>query len=442
MIHSHSARDREPVRIALTGANGGYGRTLLAQSRQTPELVPAALVEPDADGMRRTLAELGLDDTTVVTDGAAMDWRGVDVLVEATGQVAVGTAYAESALDNGVHVVMVSKEVDTVAGVALAVKAEAAGLRYLPGDGDQPANLLRLVDWVSATGLEIVAIGKSGEYDLVFDPATGTVTQAGVSIDAPGLADLLELGPDPRTTVDRRAALVAGLKRSAAADLCEMTVVAMRTGAVPDKEGLHYPVARIAELADIYAAREDGGILGRTGVVDVFSALRLPGEAGFAGGVFAVVRTGDPVTWELLRGKGHVVSRNGEYACFYWPYHAMGVETPLTIHAAVDGTGVAPRPRPSTLLAARTATALEPGTPFQVTGHHHEINGVEPVMVAPSAGIAPYYLLGGARLGRAVAAGELVRLDDLDGVAPGPLAAWTASTASTTSTASRREPGA
>ncbi|QFU90444.1 homoserine dehydrogenase [Amycolatopsis sp. YIM 10] len=435
MIHSHGTRDREPVRIALTGANGGYGRTLLAQLRRTPELVPAALVEPDADGMRRTLAELGLDDTTVVTDGAAVDWRGVDVLVEATGQVAVGTGYAESALDNGVHVVMVSKEVDTVAGVALAAKAEVAGLRYLPGDGDQPANLLRLVDWVSATGLEIVAIGKSGEYDLVFDPATGTVTQAGVSIDAPGLADLLELGPDPRSTVDRRAALVAGLKRSAAADLCEMTVVAMRTGAVPDTEGLHYPVARIAELADIYAAREDGGILGRTGVVDVFSALRLPGEASFAGGVFAVVRTGDPVTWELLRGKGHVVSRSGEYACFYWPYHAMGVETPLTIHAAVDGTGVAPRPRPSTLLAARTATALDPGTSFQVTGHHHEINGVAPVMVAPTAGIAPYYLLGGARLGRAVAAGELVRLDDLDGVAPGPLAAWAASTASS------REPG-
>ncbi|MBN6039552.1 homoserine dehydrogenase [Amycolatopsis sp. 195334CR] len=433
MIHSHAARDREPVRIALTGANGGYGRTLLAQLRRTPELIPAVLVEPDADGMRRTLAELGLGDTTVVAGGAGLDWNGVDVLVEATGQVAVGTEYAESALDHGVHVVMVSKEVDTVAGVALAAKAEAAGLRYLPGDGDQPANLLRLVDWVSATGLELVAIGKSGEYDLVFDPATGTVTQAGVSVDAPGLADLLDLGPDPRATVDRRAALVGGLKRSAAADLCEMTVVAMRTGAVPDVEGLHYPVARIAELADIYAAREDGGILSRDGVVDVFSALRLPGEASFAGGVFAVVRTGDPVTWELLRGKGHVVSRNGRYACFYWPYHAMGVETPLTIHAAVDGTGVAPRPGLSTLLAARAATALEPGTPFQVTGHHHEIDGVAPVMVPPSAGIAPYYLLGGARLRRAVAEGELVRLDDLDGVAPGPLAAHTSS---------RREPGA
>ncbi|ACU37612.1 SAF domain-containing protein [Actinosynnema mirum] len=420
MIHSHAVRDRQPVRIALTGANGGYGRTLLAQLRSTPELVPALLVEPDADGMRRTLAELGLD-AGAITDGSDVDWSGVDVLIEASGKVAAGTGYATAALEHGVHVVMVSKEVDTVAGVALAARAAEAGLRYLPGDGDQPANLLRLLDWVTATGLEVVAIGKSGEYDLVLDPATGVVTQAGATVHAPGLVDLLDLGADPRETLARRAELVASLKRSAAADLCEMTVVATRCGAVPDREDLHYPVARVTELADVYAAREHGGLLGRPGVIDVFSALRLPDEASFAGGVFAVVRTGDPVTWELLRGKGHVVSRDGRYACLYWPYHAMGVETPLTVHAAVDGTGPAHAPSPSVLLAARTATALDAGTAFRVAGHHHEIDGVTPVMVAPEPGAAPYYLLDGARLRRPVAAGELVRLADLEGVAPGPL---------------------
>ncbi|SEG95912.1 Predicted homoserine dehydrogenase, contains C-terminal SAF domain [Nonomuraea solani] len=444
MIHSHAVRDHVPVRVALTGAGGGYGRTLLAQLQHTPELIPAVLIDPDVDGVRRMLAELGHDAislvapatgeefrdavasgrTVLLADAAPLGWDGVDVLVEATGHVSSGTAYAEDALAHGVHVVMVSKEVDTVAGVALAAKAEAAGVRYLPGDGDQPANLLRLVDWISATGLEIVAIGKSGEYDLVFDPGTGTVTQAGVTIDAPALAEVLDLGDEPLAALSRRADLVAGLKRRAAADLCEMTVVAMRTGAVPDEESLHYPVARVAELADIYAKRQDGGLVSRDGVIDVFSALRLPGEASFAGGVFAVVRTGDPVTWEMLRGKGHVVSRDGRYACLYWPYHAMGVETPLTIHAAVTGAGTAPRPRPTVLLAARAATALAPGTPFRVAGHHHEIDGVAPVMVAPDAGLAPYYLLGDARLRRRVEAGELVRLDDLENVAPVPLAAY------------------
>ncbi|MBN9733513.1 MULTISPECIES: SAF domain protein [unclassified Pseudonocardia] len=425
MIHPHSARAHAPVRIALTGANGGYGRTLLAQLRQTPELVPAVLVDPDVDGLERTLAELGPGSggPTVLTDAADVPWDGVDVLVEATGRIDVGTACAAAALDHGVHVVMVSKEVDTVAGVALAERARAAGRAYLPADGDQPANLIRLVDWVSATGLEIVAIGKAGEYDLVLDPAAGTLVQNDVTVEVPALAGLLELGTDVRATLAARADAVAGLKRSAAADLCEMTVVATRTGAVPDREDLHYPVARIAELADVYAAREHGGVREHDGVVDVFSALRLPGEASVAGGVFAVVRTGDPVTWEMLRGKGHVVSRDGRYACLYWPYHAMGAETPLTIHAAVDGSGPAPQPRPTTLLAARTAGDLEAGTEFTVTGHHHEIAGVAPVMVTAEPGTAPYYLLAGTRLNRAVPAGELVRADDLDGADPGALAA-------------------
>ena len=425
----HPARERTPIRIALTGANGGYGRTLLAQLRSTPEILPAVLIDPDLDGVGRMLDDLGIDRSviSVVPDAAHLDWNGLDVLVEASGRVSAGYDYASTALSHGTHVVMVSKEVDSVVGPALAAAARDAGLSYLAGDGDQPANLLRLVDWVSAVGLDIVAIGKSGEYDLEFDPATGRVVQSGVEIAAPGLAELLELGDDVAATLAARAALVSTLKRAAAADSCEMAVVATRTGLTADVEAMHYPVARIDELADIYALAADGGIVSRDGVVDVFSGLRLPGEASFAGGVFAIVRTGDPVTWEILRGKGHVLSRDGKYACLYWPYHYMGVETPLTIHAAVDRAPAA-APVWNSILAARTSVDLAAGTAFSVAGHHHEIAGVSPVMIDPAASVAPYYLLDGARLTRAIPAGEVVRLEDLEGVADAPLAAYLAGT--------------
>lgn len=446
ILHSTTSR-ATPVRVLLTGANGGYGRTLLDQLRRLPDLTATQLVDPDVAGVTAMLHELGVPATSVATpstaaataeavsagsvaviaDASAVDWDGVDVLVEATGRIEAGHRYADTALERGVHVVMVSKEVESVAGVALSAKARAAGLRYLPGDGDQPANLLRLVSWVLECGFDVVALGKSGEYDLEFDPATGVVDQAGTTVDAPALASLLDLGDDPLATVEARAAAVAGLKRAAAADSCEMNVVSLYTGARADVEAMHYPVARPDELADLYTAREDGGLLGRTGVVDVFSMLRLPGEASFAGGVFVIVRTGDPVTWETLRGKGHVVSRDGRHACIYWPYHFMGVETPLSIVAAVDGTSRLPEPRQHTVLAARVGEALSAGTAFRVEGHHHEIAGVAPVIVDPDDdGIAPYYLLGGARLVADVAPGALVRLDDLADVPEAALAAYRA----------------
>jgi len=425
VILNHSARGAATVRIALTGANGGFGRTFLAQLASTPEIVPTVLIDPDRDGVEKLLADLGIprDEIVLATSLEEVPFDRIDVLVEACGRVAAGHAYAEAALASGTHVVMTSKEVDTVVGVDLARRAAEAGLGYLPADGDQPANLLRLLDWVAACGLDVVAVGKSGEYDLNFDPATGELTQAGTTIAAPELRELLTLGTDVRETLVARTAAVASLKRAAAADPCEMTVVAMRTGTVPDVETMHYPVVRPDELADVYALREDGGLLSRDGVIDVFSALRLPGEASFAGGVFAVVRTGDPVTWEMLRGKGHVVSRDGRYACLYWPYHAMGVETPLTIHAAVDRQNALPV-KPTTVLAARTNRDLPAGAGFAVAGHHHEIDGTDAVMVSPTARVAPFYLLDGATLNKPLAAGQLVTLDDLDGIAPGPLRAW------------------
>ncbi|RAZ30471.1 homoserine dehydrogenase [Microbacterium sp. SMR1] len=447
MIQSPASRRTSAIRIALTGANGGYGRTLLDQLRRLPDMTAAQLIDPDVDGVVRMLHDLGVGDddlvratsvtetaaaveagkVAVVSDGAHLSWEHADVLVEATGRIEAGYAYADTALDSGTHVVMVSKEIESVAGVALSAKARERGLRYLPGDGDQPANLIRLVEWVLAVGFDIVALGKSGEYDLVFDPESGTVDQNGVQIEAPALGGLLDLGADTAATLAARADAVSGLKRAAAADSCEMNVVSLYTGAVADREAMHYPVARPDELADVYAELADGGILASTGVVDVFSMLRLPGEASFAGGVFAIVRTGDDVTWATLRGKGHVVSRNGRYACIFWPYHFMGIETPMTVAAAVDGTATTPAPRQHTVLAARATGDLDAGTAFRVEGHHHEISGVSPVIVAPDAGeIAPYYLLSGARLRRDVAAGALVTLDDLDDVPAAALAAYRA----------------
>ncbi|MET8667569.1 homoserine dehydrogenase [Streptomyces tendae] len=443
------------VRYALTGAGGGFARTLLAQSRRMPGLVPAVLCDRDLPRLRTMLDDLGYDTTqpaecqdtesvadtvarggiALVADAALLTAAPWDILVEATGSPADGLAMAEAALAADRHVAMVSKEVDSVAGLHLADLAAARGLVYTTADGDQPANLIGLVTWAELLGLDIVAIGKSTEYDLVHDPEAGTVTQLDTTVPAPELSGLLELGDDVHATLEARAAAVADLPTGATADYCEMAVVANNTGFRPDTERLHYPVARIAELAEIYRPREDGGVLARDGAVDVFSALRLPGEASFAGGVFVVVRTDDPVTWETLREKGHVLSKDGRYAAIYLPYHLMGVETPVSLLSAVlhrrpsGGTD----PRSYAVLAGRARTDLPAGGALAMGGHHHDVTGVQAVLLrgedAPDD-VAPLYLAAHATLARPVAAGELLRVADLADPDPGLLRAWRAGRAS------------
>ncbi|MFE1170351.1 homoserine dehydrogenase [Nocardiopsis sp. NPDC058789] len=425
------------VRYAITGARGGFARTLLAQTPRMERLRPSVLCDLDTEGTVALCVELGYpaaalracstpgdlaalsgDEIAVIDDAALLEHADYDVLVEATGSPAAGTDAARLAIGTGRHVVMVSKEVDSVSGVALAALAAERGVVYTPGIGDQPANLIEWYERTRLLGLDVVAIGKSGEYDLVFDPATGRVRQLDQEVHAPEMASLLTLGEDVPATLASRALAVSDITRSAAADYCEMGVVANFTGLVPDVESLHYPVARTAELADVYALAEDGGILTRSGVVDVFSVLRLPDEASFAGGVFAVVRTGDDVSWSLLAQKGHVVSRSGRYACLYLPYHLMGVETPLSVLAAADhhrAAGSRP-PAPHAVLAGRARTALPAGTRLDMGGHHHDVTGVAPVLLdsadAP-ADVAPLYLAAHTTLARDVAAGELLLLGDL-----------------------------
>lgn len=430
-----SDQPHRKVRYALTGANGGFARTLLAQTRLMPRLVPAALCDLDIVGLRTLCIELGFsnlyecdsvesmthvpaDGVILVADVALLKYVPHDILVEATGNPSVGYRAACEALEADRHVAMVSKEVDTVVGVSLSRKARDKGLVYTTADGDQPANLIGLVSWARTLGLEIIAAGKSSEYDLVFDPASGMLSQLEQRISAPGLADLLRLSDDIPTTLKARRDTLGNLKTSATADYCEMNVVATNTGLVADIESMHYPIARVSELADIYAMREDGGIVQRAGVVDVFNMLRLPDEVSFAGGVFVVVRAGDQPTWQMLAQKGHIVSRNGRYACMYLPYHFMGVETPISLlnavlHRRASGSG---QPTACSVLAGRAIDRIAAGTVLKMGGHHHDVNGVRPVLLALDnvpRSIAPLYLAANARATVDIHPGELILLEDI-----------------------------
>ena len=121
--------------------------------------------------------------------------------------------------------------------------------------------------------------------------------------------------------------------------------------------------------------------------------------------------------WEILAGKGHVMSRDGKYCCIYEPYHYMGLETPLSILLGdMLGVGGHPECRQVTIMAGVADMDLPAGTELKVHGHHHQIDGLTPeLLVRAEVGeAAPFYLLNGAVLLSDVKKGQPVTLKDVD----------------------------
>lgn len=425
-------------RVGIIGATRGYGYTLLAQIPKV-ELMELRLISSrHTEECVDVLTGLGYhkDDIIICEDKEAIgrapkdailivkDYRlaleaDITALVECTGNTAVSADVSIDALKKGINVYMVSKETDSVCGTMLNQIAAESGSIYSLVNGDQPRNLLDLYSWGKLLGLDIIAAGKASEYDFVWDPDTGEFTymegEEKPHENIPGMKEFWHY--QGRETLEGRAKLLENYLAVISADLCEMNLVSNVTGLLPAAPRLNYPIAKISELADIFIPEEDGGILKKTGVVDVFCNLRAPDEASFAGGEFIIVRCENETVWELLKGKGHVVSRNGKYACIYLPYHYMGLETPVSILLGdLMGVGTHEECRQVSVMAGVAQEDIPKGTVLKVHGHHHSIDGLVPELweKKEAAGIAPFYLLNGMVLTKDVKIGEAVTLDAVE----------------------------
>lgn len=424
-------------KVGIVGATKGYGYTLLAQIPKVAMMELRVICSRHPEECFAVLQELGYDMTKVMECQSAeqvaaapedailivKDYRlvaesGITAMVECTGNTGVSSDAAILSLQKGINVYMVSKETDSVCGPYLNHLAAQNNAVYALVNGDQPRNLVDLVSWARILGLEIVAAGKASEYDFVWDRETGVLSYtdgSGRTRDLPQMLDCWRY-KDTSTLAARRA-LLEEFTEVISADLCEMNLVSNVTGLVPATPFLDYPIAKPSELAEIFVPEEDGGVLKKTGVVDVFYNLRGVDEASFGGGEFVVVKCENDKVWELLRGKGHVVSRSGKYACIYYPYHIMGVESPTSILLGdFMGMGTSPECRQVSVLAGVANTDIPAGTKLVVQGHHHEILGLTPQLLERESvgNLAPYYLLNGTVLTKDLKAGEPLTLEHVD----------------------------
>ncbi|MGO1602810.1 MULTISPECIES: flagellar biosynthesis protein FlgA [unclassified Halomonas] len=429
------------VAEACIAGAGDFGRGVLHQARQMKKLSARIAIDINADKAAEALRYAGIPDTQIMVchskDDALEAWKQglfiatdtfetiktlpFDILVESTGIPDVGARYAEAALLAGKHVGIATKETESVVGPYLTRLAYQQGRLFTPLDGDQPSLLIGLLTWAKTLGFEIIAAGKSSEYDFIWDEANSTVTCNGTAFAAPGLSELWELpAGSERDVVEARSKLLAAIPQISVPDLCEMVNVANATGLRPDRPEFHAMVLRTAEVPTLLDLKAQGGVLQGLERLEVFNCLRRPDELSFAGGVFVVVRCEDPHVWTLLRDKGHVLSRNEQSAMIYLPRHLLGLEAPISlldvvIHGQTSGGGHATTPQFD--LTARATQPITSGQRLEMRGHHRHIEGLRPELhpaaaLAPDAKV-PFYLLPGAEVIRDIAANQPITLADV-----------------------------
>src|ERR1700694_3124171 len=113
----------KPIHVARIGA-GKCGSMFLSQVPHTPGLEVPVIVDLDPERAREACRTVGWDDariaaTTFTADAAKATSGHIEVIVEATGNPAVGIRHARAAIAAGKPIVRVNVEGDVLAGAPL-----------------------------------------------------------------------------------------------------------------------------------------------------------------------------------------------------------------------------------------------------------------------------------------------------------------------------------
>jgi predicted homoserine dehydrogenase-like protein len=152
-----------------------------------------------------------------------------------------------------------------------------------------------------------------------------------------------------------------------------------------------------------------------TGRVDVFNCLRRADEQSFAGGVYVVVDCKGEESWKILKEKGIPMHKDGRSALLYNPSHLLGVEAPISLLSTVllEKPSGAITLEHHVDLHACTTKAWKKGQLLRITDqHHHEVDGLKPLLQAASPARSdkplPYYMAAGQMLACDVPAGTII----------------------------------
>ena len=412
-----------PVRVGVIGA-GRFGTMVICQLATMRGVRPAVVSDISGEQGLRALAYAGFPPDAVMRtdavgqvneaiargipafteDARVLLQSDIDVVVEATGVPEAGVASALDGIRNGKHVVMVNVEADVLVGSMLRRLADRAGLVYSAAYGDQPALIHELVEWASGLGFEVVAAGKGTKYLPAYRKGTPD-----------DIWDRYGMAPEHRAGLNPRMynSFTDGTKSA-----IEMAAVANMTGLRPDIPGMHFPPAGIDQLPEVLKPDEQGGILRRSGVVEVVSSLDRDGRPvpnDLRWGVYVVITSPRPYIRRCFAEYGMPVDRTGTFAAMYRPFHLVGMELPVSVaHAALEhqATGT-PLPVPVAAVACAAKRPLAAGEVLDGEGGYTVYGLIDDAATAQRERLLPMGLSRGAKIVRAVPEDGLIRLEDV-----------------------------
>jgi predicted homoserine dehydrogenase-like protein len=400
----------KPVRVGLIGA-GKFGSMFLAQVQSIAGIEVAVIADLDPERAKTACRNVGWDGARIArtrfTERGrdAINDERVEVVIEATGNPAAGIAHAIGAIDAKKHIVMVNVEADALAGASLARKARAAGVIYSMAYGDQPALIAEMVDWARSAGFTIAAAGKGTKYL----PAYHTVTPDGVWQHY-GLTaeEAKRAGMNSQMFNSFLDGTKSAIEMAAIANACGLDVPA---------NGLSFPPCGVDDLPHVMRPRDYGGVLEKSGVVEVVSSLERDGRPVFRDlrwGVYVVLEAPNDYAADCFRQYGLKTDASGRYAAMYKPYHLIGLELNISILSAAlrkEPTGQAFDFRGD--VAAVAKRDLRAGEMLDGEGGYTVWGRLMPAQASLKAGALPIGLAHKVKLTNDVAHGAVVRWSDV-----------------------------
>ena len=310
-----------PIRVAMVGA--GYmgrgialqieqyitGMSLVAIANRTPSAAIKAYQDAGANPIE-SVENIDQLETAIaaghpaVTDDAMLicEAEGVDVVIEATGDVEHSAHVAMKAIENQKHLVLMNAELDATVGPILKVDADRAGVVITNADGDQPGVMMNLYRFVKSIGYQPVLAGNiKGLQDYYRTPETQK-----------------KFAAEHHITPKMATSFADGTKIS-----MENAIVANATGFKVGQRGMYGPrCAHVNETVDLFPMEQ----LLNGGLVDYILGAE-PGP-----GVFVLGHNTDPVRQDYMK---YFKMGNGPLYVFYVPYHLPHLEVPLTTARAV-----------------------------------------------------------------------------------------------------------